>query len=159
MMYTNPLCRVKNNGWVSKSYKMSKGIRQGCPASALIFIFVTEILSITIKQCDGIKGFEIPDLSFDIKILQHAGDTTLPLADETSVKNAIEVVNMFSSVSGIKLNVDKTDGISLGPLKDRYDKLHGVRITNSAVKILGIYIGHDVVKCNERIGFKKWRNY
>ena len=67
-----------------------------------------------------------------------------------SVKNAIEVVNMFSSVSGMKLNIDKTEGILLGPLKDRYDKLHGARMTNSAVKILGIYIGHDVVECKEK---------
>ena len=85
-MYTNPIFRVKNNGWISKSCQITKGIRQGCPASALIFILVTEILSMKIKQCDGIKGFEIPDLSFDIKILQHADDTTLPLAVETSVK-------------------------------------------------------------------------
>ena len=86
LMYTNPLFRVKNNGWLSKSSKMSKGIRQGCPASALIFILVTEILSTKIKQYDGIKGFEISDLSFDVKILQHVDDTTLPLADENSVK-------------------------------------------------------------------------
>ena len=57
---------------------------------------------------------------------------------------------MFSSVSGMKLNIDKTEGILLGPLKDRYDKLHGVRMTYSAVKILGIYIGHDAVECNEK---------
>ena len=162
LMYTNPLFRVKNNGWLSKSCKMSKGIRQGCQDSALIFILVTEILSMKIKQCDGIKGFEIPDLSFDIKILQHA-DTTLTLADKNSVKNAIEVVNMFSSVSGIKLNIDKTEGILLGPLKDRYDKLHGVRMTNSAVKTLGIYISVMMLSnAMKKIGFKefkKWRNY
>ena len=97
-----------------------------------------------------LRDLKIPDLSFDIQILQHADDTTLPLADETSVKNAIEVVNMFSYVSGMTLNIDKTECILLSPLKDRYDKLHGVRMTNSAVKILGIYIGHDAAECNEK---------
>lgn len=36
-LYTNPIFRIKNNGWVSKTCSMSRGIRQGCPISALLF--------------------------------------------------------------------------------------------------------------------------
>ena len=33
--------------------------------------------------------------------------------------------------------------ILLRPLKDAYDEILGIKVTNKAVKCLGIYIGHD----------------
>lgn len=34
ILYNNPKFRVKNNGFISKTYDMTRGIRQGCPLSA-----------------------------------------------------------------------------------------------------------------------------
>ena len=48
ILYTNPIFRLKNNGWISKSCTMSRGIRQGCPISALLYLFVAEILSLNL---------------------------------------------------------------------------------------------------------------
>ena len=31
ILYNNPIFSGKNNGWISKACKMSRGIRQGCP--------------------------------------------------------------------------------------------------------------------------------
>ena len=45
ILYTNPLFRLKNHGWISKTCHMTRGIRQGCPISALLYIFVAEILA------------------------------------------------------------------------------------------------------------------
>ena len=50
ILYTNPAFRLKNNGWISKTCKMKRGIRQGCPISALLYIFVAEILAKKIKS-------------------------------------------------------------------------------------------------------------
>lgn len=44
ILYTNLVFRIKNNGWISRTCKMTGGIKQGCPTSALLFIFVTEML-------------------------------------------------------------------------------------------------------------------
>jgi hypothetical protein len=46
LLYNKPIFKIKNNGWISKSCEMERGIRQGCPVSALLFIFVVEILAI-----------------------------------------------------------------------------------------------------------------
>jgi hypothetical protein len=43
ILYENPTFSVKNNGWISKKVKMSRGVRQGCPLSALLFIIVVEV--------------------------------------------------------------------------------------------------------------------
>ena len=39
ILYTNPVFRLKNNGWISKTCQTYRGIRQGCPISAIIFSF------------------------------------------------------------------------------------------------------------------------
>ena len=43
----------KNNDWVSKTFQKRRGIRQGCPLSAILFILVVEAMAaihgITVK--------------------------------------------------------------------------------------------------------------
>ena len=92
ILYENPIFRLKNNGWVSKTCKMHRGIRQGCPIYAMIFLFVTEILAIQIRNNKDIRGFNIAEVDEhvkDIKIVQHADDCTLQLRDELSMELAI----------------------------------------------------------------------
>ena len=43
ILYNNSIFKIKNNGWLSKPCSMSSGIRQGCPISAILYIFVAEI--------------------------------------------------------------------------------------------------------------------
>ena len=62
ILYTDPIFRVKNNGWISKTCKMNRGIRQGCPISALLFIFATEILACNIRSNKDIDGFKIKEM-------------------------------------------------------------------------------------------------
>ena len=106
---------------------MTKGIRQGCPASAIIFILVAEILAIRIRECNAINGFTTEDLDKEIKIIQHADDATMPLADVESVENAIRIIEEFGTVSGMSLNIDKTECLLMGSLKNRYRNIAGIK--------------------------------
>ena len=54
---------------------MTRGIRQGCPLSALLFLFVAEILAIKIKNNQNINGIVINNI--EIKNIQHADDFTV----------------------------------------------------------------------------------
>ena len=114
LMYMNPIFRVKNNGDLSKTCSMEKWIRQGCPASAIIFILVAEVMACKIRENNNIKGFKTNDMNEDIKIVQHADDTTLPLADIKSVENAVKIIKEFGLMSGMKLNIDKTECLLTG---------------------------------------------
>ena len=117
ILYRNPVFRMKNNGYISKTCSMTKGIRQGCPALAIIFILVAEILAIRIRECNDINEFTKEDLDKEIKIIQHADDATMPLADVESVENAIRIIEEFGTVSGMSLNIDKTECLLMGSLK------------------------------------------
>ena len=58
-MYSGIGSCVLNNGWISAPCTVQRGIRQGCPLSALIFVIAVEILAIKIRTNDDIGGFEI----------------------------------------------------------------------------------------------------
>ena len=82
-MYNEVSSCVTNNGYSSRFFTVSRGIRQGCPLSALLFIMAVEILSLNIQQNNNIKGIEINKK--EIKISQLADDTTLFLQDMSSL--------------------------------------------------------------------------
>jgi hypothetical protein len=49
IFYNMPGFKMKNNGWISERLPMNRGIRQGCPLSALLFILSVEILAVMIR--------------------------------------------------------------------------------------------------------------
>ena len=136
---------MKNNGWISKKCKMTWGIRQGCTLSALLFLFAAEILATKLETNENIFGIRIND--YEIRNIQHADDLTITVQDENSLSQALNTVYEFCKHAGSKINVNKTEWILLGPLKDAYDEILGIKVTNKAVKCLGIYIGHDKEEC------------
>ena len=148
ILYTNPLFRLKNHGWISKTCHMTRGIRQGCPISALLYIFVAEILAQKINVNSDIIGFKSHNMDREIKNIQHADDLSVALRDEKSLKNAIDTIQEFCSHAGSKINLDKTECILLGQLKGLYNELYGVKVSKKAIKVLGIYVGHDKCECN-----------
>ena len=50
IIYTDAQCCVTNNGYYSQFFNITRGIRQGCPISALLFILVVEIMAIHIRN-------------------------------------------------------------------------------------------------------------
>jgi hypothetical protein len=48
-----------NNGWISEIFKNSRGMRQGYPLSALLFVLSVEIMALRIRNNKDIKGFQI----------------------------------------------------------------------------------------------------
>ena len=145
ILYTNPALMFKNNGWISKKIFPTRGIRQGCPISALLFIIVVEVLAIKIRSSNDIYGFKLG--TAEIKVKQYADDTTLILKRVNDIYKAVDIIDEFGNVAGLKLNKNKTEAILLGSLKNRYKSINNITFTNKAVRCLGIYIGHDTDEC------------
>ena len=112
ILYTNIESAVLNNGYATNWFKPSRGVRQGCPLSPYLFILGAEILSTKIWQCKQIK--EIDLYGNEAKISQFADDTNLFCADVVAAEGALNVINIFGNVSGLKSNVKKTKAVWLG---------------------------------------------
>lgn len=155
-LYNKPTFKLKNNGWMSKPCTMQRGIRQGCPVSALLFILVLEILAVQIKSDNEIKGLSFQKnyaTDDSIKMIQHADDCTSMVKDIKSLTKVLKTISEFSRVAGPKLNIEKTECLLTGSLVNEYAEetyIRGVRITKSCIKSLGIYMGHDKSECYEK---------
>uniref|UniRef100_A0A672ZQ07 Reverse transcriptase domain-containing protein n=1 Tax=Sphaeramia orbicularis TaxID=375764 RepID=A0A672ZQ07_9TELE len=85
-------CRVNVNGNLSRPIKQTRGLRQGCPLSALLYVLYIEPLA---------RG-EILNIS------QYADDIILYLADDNSAQEVLKTLENFSCASGLKINKNKT---------------------------------------------------
>ena len=114
-LYSNITACTINNLYLLHNFTIERGIRQGCPLSALLFILVAEILSINLRSNHKAKGIIIDELEY--KIIQLADNTTIFTKDLDSLQAFIAAFKHFENVSGLKLNFDKSEIIPLGSLR------------------------------------------
>ena len=159
VMYENAVSCVTNNGWTSKPLKINKGIRQGCPLSALLFLLASEILAVKIRNDQNLGlNINIDNEEKYIQISQLADDTTLFLKDEKAVIKGLNIVEEFGDVSGLKLNIKKTEGLWLGRGRNRNDTLGNIKWSNNNIKALGIYFGYNKHELEEQNWLEKIEN-
>ena len=144
VLYANVSSCVINNGYASKFFSITRGIRQGCPISAMLFIIVAELLSTYLKSCKDVKGIDINNVTF--LITQLADDTTLFLNDKDSISYVLYVMDLFYESSGLRLNKQKSEVYILGNCgqsDNSPSSIHGVKCVKGPFKALGIYFSND----------------
>ena len=55
-LYQNKLSIISNNGFLSTPFSLSRGVRQECPLSLLLYIINGEVINLNIKNNDKIVG-------------------------------------------------------------------------------------------------------
>ena len=104
---------ILNNGWSSNFFQPQRGVRQGCPLSPYLFILAAEMLAKTIRSNRRIKGIYVD--KNEVKISQYADDTTLILdGSRESLVAALQTLEDFSKISGLRLNDSKTEALWIG---------------------------------------------
>ena len=135
---------IQNGGVLSSFFPTYRGVRQGCALSPLLFVLTLELLSIKIREEPEIEGLSFDKFNMQTvptKILQYCDDTTLVLKSEESLKKALEIIEFFFKVSGLKLNKSKSIAIGIGSLKDSHGSPCNLlwKSKKDLIKILGIY--------------------
>ena len=106
ILYRDVESAVMNRGYSTNYFKVSRGVRQGCPLSPLLFVLGVEFLAQKIRQSMSCRGIKLPQ-SVEAKISQFADDTTLICRDLNMLRENMNVVNKFNEISGLKLNKKK----------------------------------------------------
>ncbi len=114
-MYNNTQSAVINNGHISEFFPLERSVKQGCPLSAYLFILALEMLANKIRADKNVKGLIINNI--EVKISMLADDATCILEDTNSLKNVLNILNIFHLCSGLKINIDKTKALYVGSLK------------------------------------------
>ena len=146
ILYTDIESCVINNGCTSKYFKVRRGVRQGDPLSALLFILAMEVLTVSVNHNKAISGLTIKDT--ELKLVQYADDLTAILKDQCSLDSLLQEMKTFSKISGLKLNYSKTSALTLG-IQRPFKLPQGIKWATEPKKLLGCYIGTNLIQCHK----------
>ena len=136
---------VKNAGWLSSWFPCERGVRQGCSSSPYLFIVAAELLSIKIRSVSStISEFNLSTNNTKIpRILQYADDTTLFVKSEADLESALNIIDSFGNVSGLKLNRKKSIVLPIGGFVRDFHSNSDVKWLKDEefIKIVGVYFG------------------
>ena len=104
---------INHCGNISEKFQIGRGARQGDPLASYLFIICIEILAHKLRNHEKIKGFRIENTPHTLEL--YADDCTIFLEPtEESLKTAVEALNNFFTLSGLKISVSKTKAIWFG---------------------------------------------
>ena len=178
LLLTNTRACAVVNGHVSRMVPFKAGVRQGCPLSPLLYLFIGEALLAFLRA----RGFGISVAGLHLVLSQFADDTQVFIDGIGRVPAFVGAMGTFGDASGQHLNVDKSRVLQVGagphdvPLPaaaDAAPRVAGIPVVHSCT-ILGVGVadaGADacaaerasaeqrlegVVRCLGKIA--RWRN-
>jgi hypothetical protein len=144
VLYKNMTSCVMNNGHKTEAFNLYRGVHQGCPLSALLFIILVQVLQTMLNQNKDISGVKINDK--ELKILQMADDTTILTSNIEDIPKILKLLQDFQEISGLKTNVEKTIAYRLGQVTDNANinnDGYGLEWKTLPIRLLGITITKD----------------
>ena len=112
------------------------------PAFSLSFYLCVEVLGNAIRNCDQTKGICVLDL--ECKISQYTDDTTLILeGSEKSMHQSFSLLDSFASISGLRINYEKTEAFWIGAMRFQRRKIvayKNISWPSHKVKALGVWL-------------------
>ena len=122
-------------------FNIERGIKQGDPIAPFLFLLIMQTMALYIKKYN-FRGIKLD--GEELKCCQLADDTTIFLQNEGEMEKVLQCLNVFSQVSGLRINIKKCD---LFPLKDKPADL--TEICEIPVKDVVSYLGIKICKNQE----------
>ncbi|CAB4041209.1 Hypothetical predicted protein, partial [Paramuricea clavata] len=142
LLYSGISSHVLVNGFTSEAFRVSRGVRQGCPLSPLLYILVAETVSSAIKKDPHIDGIVLPDGPC-VKLFQYADDTSILVRSYQALLSVFSLFARYEKASGAKLNVGTSHGLLFGSWRTRLDLPVPLNWSNVAITVLGCRLGND----------------
>ena len=148
IIYNGGKSCIANNGFISECFPINRSTRQGDPISPLVFILCLEILFITLRSDENIKGIKIENN--ELKLTSYADDATYFMRNKQSTECLFNKIGQFSKISGLEVNRTKSECLLLNFELDMAgggDQFLGIPVVEN-LKILGHYHGKHKMICD-----------
>lgn len=143
LLYTEIRSSVLFKGYVSDWFYPSRGVRQGCPLSPLLYVLSIEVLAVALRSHPDIVGLHLPGVPTPLPVVSlYADDTSIISLSDRATTAVFEVYAKFEAGTGAKLNLSKCKGLWLGAWRNRPDPPVPILWNSDKIKTLGVFIGH-----------------
>jgi exonuclease III len=135
---------VTMNGHCTRTINVTRGVRQGCPLSPILYILGSEVFCNKIRSNTTIIGVELAGNL--LKLSNYADDTNFLVKNFESVDTIFQEYEKFSKSSGAIVNTDKTQILLLGKKPNTIPQQYSRNLVEK-LKIYGIVFdktGFDV---------------
>ena len=137
IIYTDVTSSVKVNGYLTKEFSIERGVRQGCPLSALLYVLCAEVLAIEIRLNKNIVGYKYNGGRNEHKINLFADDNAVCVTTKNSVLELFTVLGKYEAATNARINKDKTEGLWVGNFRGEDMNFAGIKWVDGPVKSLG----------------------
>uniref|UniRef100_A0A670KC70 Reverse transcriptase domain-containing protein n=1 Tax=Podarcis muralis TaxID=64176 RepID=A0A670KC70_PODMU len=157
-IYSNQRAKLIINSNLTNSFMITKGTRQGCPLSPLLFIMVLEVILKKIRETSEIRGIKIGKKEYKVKA--YADDLVVTIEEPLErINTVMDLMEEFGKLSGFKLNKTKTKMLIKNLDEQSQNKIElvsGIKIAKK-VKYLGIWVSTKNINLVEDNYNKIWR--
>jgi len=122
LLYSQIRSSVLVNGYVSTPFRLTRGVRQGCPLSPLLYVISIEVLAANLRAHPDIVDLRLPRSSGLLPAVSlYADDTSVIVSSDASIQAVFSTYACFERGTGSNLNLSKCEGLWLGAWKGRSD--------------------------------------
>ena len=113
-MYTDSETCILVNGYLTRTFTTTRGVRQGCSASMALYDIFEEPLAEDIRSDDEIKGIPLPGTQIKALTSLYADDNTFCILTLKCLLALFSHFPAFERATGARIKPTKTQGLCLG---------------------------------------------
>ena len=149
-LYKDNISIIINNGFLSDTVTVIRGLGQGCPLSLPLYVIQVEVTTKNINNENTIMGLTIPNSRKQIKISQYADASNFFLQNQESVKNVLKYFQKLKepTPTGATINLEKTTVLPINTDITTNLPTGITKDQNENIKTLAIYFNEDLQYAN-----------
>lgn len=152
-LYNHSESCVLVNGYMTRFFETTRGVRQGCSTSSEYYDVFQEPMVETIRQNEHINGIPLPGTKEEALASLYADDNTYFILNLLSLLHLFHTFSNFEAATGARVKPSKTKGLCLGGAKPLLENnIHIEWVNDTGLQSLGIIFFTDI----ERTSDKNW---
>ena len=148
ILYKNNKSFIINNGFLSSTIYLKRGLPKGCPLSLPLYVIQGEVTTININHSENIEGINIPNKYKTNKISQYADHSNILTRNQTSAKHILDYFEKLKKATESTMNLEKTKILPINTDQTQClkENLNNITILerNRYIKILGVFFSKNL---------------